>query len=119
MDHININNSESFHAIIKKLPEAEIPFNGVKGWISQGPAHQVAFLEIDPIGRVPEHSHAAQWGIVVEGEMQLTIGNTTRTYRKGDSYYIPAGTPHAANFGKKTLAIDFFDENDRYPLKSR
>ena len=106
-----------FHEIIKKLPEADISFRGVKGWISQGPAHQVAFLEIEPIGRVPEHSHGAQWGIVVEGEMELTIDGHTRRYRNGDSYFIPAGVIHSANFRKKTLAIDFFDETERYPLK--
>jgi len=29
--------------------------------------------DIDPIGEVPPHSHGAQWGVVVEGEMELTI----------------------------------------------
>lgn len=111
------NNPKHFHDIIKKLPQADISFPGVKGWISQGPAHQVAFLEIEPIGHVPEHSHGAQWGIVVEGEMELTIDGHTRRYRNGDSYFIPAGVRHSANFRTHTLAIDFFDEIERYPLK--
>ncbi|MFW5705950.1 MAG: cupin domain-containing protein [Bacteroidota bacterium] len=109
--------SVQFHEIIRELPEADIPFTGVKGWISQGPAHQVAFLEIEPIGRVPQHSHGAQWGIVVEGEMELTIGGHTQTFTNGNSYFIPAGVKHSANFRTKTLAIDFFAESERYPLK--
>ena len=41
-----------FPEIITKLPEADIPFEGVKGWISQNVDHQVVFLEIDAIGKV-------------------------------------------------------------------
>ena len=43
-------------------------------------------MEIEPIGKVSEHTHSAQWGIVVEGEMELTIGGATKTYKKGDVF---------------------------------
>ena len=46
-----------FPDIITNLPEADIPFPGVKGWISQNVGHPVVFLEIEPIGKVAEHSH--------------------------------------------------------------
>jgi quercetin dioxygenase-like cupin family protein len=46
--------------------------------------------------------------------MQLTIGDVTRTYRKGDHYFIPGGTIHSAVFNSKTWVIDFFDEVQRY-----
>jgi len=39
------------------LPEADIPFEGVKGWIAQGESHQMVFFEMEPFRRVPEHSH--------------------------------------------------------------
>lgn len=29
---------------ITSLPEADIPFEGVRGWLSQGPDHQVVFF---------------------------------------------------------------------------
>jgi quercetin dioxygenase-like cupin family protein len=103
-----------FPDIITTLPEADISFNGVKGWISQNVDHEVVFLEIDAIGKVAEHSHCAQWGIVVKGEMDLTIGGDTKTYAKGDSYFIPDGVIHSAVFKTKTWAIDFFDDNKRY-----
>ena len=106
-----------FPELIKKLPEANIPFEGIKGWLSQGADQQLVFFEIDAVGEVPSHSHGAQWGIVVEGEMDLTIGGETKTYKKGDSYTIPKGIVHSARFTKKTWVIDFFEEKDRYEVK--
>ncbi len=103
-----------FPEIIKNLPEADIPFEGVHGWISQNVDHQIVFLEIEAIGAVAEHSHCAQWGIVVEGDMDLTIGGITKNYQKGDSYFIPDGVIHSAVFRQKTWAIDFFADNKRY-----
>jgi len=103
--------------MIKNLPAANISFKGVKGWLSQADEHQIVFMEIEPIGKVSEHTHSAQWGIVVEGEMKLTIGDTTRTYRKGDSYFIPNGVVHSAEFKTKTWVIDYFDEKQRYQKK--
>lgn len=107
-----------FPEIITQLPEADIPFEGVRGWLSQAADHQIVFFEIEAIGEVAEHKHGAQWGIVFDGEMTLTIGGKTKTYRKGDSYFIPEGVPHSAVFKKKTYIMDFFSDKQRYkPLK--
>lgn len=103
-----------FPEMITSLPEADIEFKGVKGWISQSDDHQIVFLEIEPIGKVAEHSHGAQWGIIVEGEMELSIGGITKTYKKGDSYYIPDGVLHSAVFKCKTWAVDYFADSNRY-----
>ena len=54
-----------FPEIITNLPKADIPFDGVRGWIAQGNNHQIVFFEVNPSAIVPEHSHDAQWGIVV------------------------------------------------------
>ena len=99
---------------ITALPEADISFEGVRGWLSQAAGHQVVFLEIEAIGAVAEHKHGAQWGIVVEGEMELTIGGVSGTYRKGDHYFIPDGVMHSAVFKRKTWAIDVFADRERY-----
>jgi quercetin dioxygenase-like cupin family protein len=109
---------ESFYPpIITGLPEADIPFEGLRGWLSQAEGHQIVFFEIEAIGQVAEHSHGAQWGTVFEGEMDLTIGGKTLTFRKGDSYYIPSGVPHSAAFKKKTYVMDFFADRERYKPK--
>ncbi|RPJ47268.1 MAG: cupin domain-containing protein [Candidatus Latescibacterota bacterium] len=105
---------KAFPPVITGLPEADIPFPGVRGWISQGADHQIVFLDIEPIGEVSPHSHGEQWGFVVEGEMELTIGGNTRRYRAGDTYHIDAGVVHSARFLTRFRAIDFFAEKERY-----
>ncbi len=106
--------TESYPDCIKNLPMAKIPFKGVKAWIAQGESHQVGFFEIEPIGEVAPHSHGAQFGFVIDGEMRLTIGDETKLYKKGDSYYIPEGVVHSAKFVTQCKLMDFFDEPHRY-----
>jgi quercetin dioxygenase-like cupin family protein len=108
-----------FTAVITGLPEADIGLPGVRAWILSGEGRQVAFFEIEPVGAVPEHAHEEQWGVVVEGEMELRIGAETRRYRAGDSYHVPAGTLHAATFLTRFRAIDVFANPRRYREKAR
>jgi quercetin dioxygenase-like cupin family protein len=100
--------------MIRALAAADIPFPGVSGRLLQGEGRQVVFFDIEPIGAVPEHAHAAQFGVVLDGEMTLTIGGHSRRYRRGDTYFIPAGVPHGAVFHTRFRAIDVFDEPARY-----
>lgn len=102
--------------VITSLPEADIPFPGVRGWLSQAEDHQVVFFEIEAIGEVAEHKHGAQWGVVFEGEMELTIGGIAKTYKKGDTYFIPEGVLHSAVFKRKTMVMDYFADHDRYKV---
>ena len=41
-----------YPGIIRQLPEADVPFKGVRGWILQGLNHQAVFMDIEPIGDV-------------------------------------------------------------------
>jgi quercetin dioxygenase-like cupin family protein len=112
--------SEVYASMMTDLPKADIPFEGVEGWLFQGRDHQIVFFDIQPVGKVAPHSHGAQWGIVIEGEMTLTIDNQTRIYRKGDYYNIPAGVSHSAEFNTRTRVMDFFEDRERYqPLPGK
>ena len=109
---------QGFPKIITDLSEADIEFKGVRGWIAQGENHQIVFFEIEPLGEVSEHSHKSpQWGIVVEGKMELAIDGKTKIYEKGDEYFIPAHARHSAKFLTKFRGIDFFGEKARYKPK--
>ncbi len=103
--------------LILQLPEADIPFEGVHGKIFQGADHQIVFFEIEAIGEVAEHRHGTQWGIVLDGEMDLTIDGKTNTYKKGDQYFIPSGSLHSAVFKTRTYVMDFFEDKNRYLVK--
>ena len=100
--------------MIRGLPEVDVPVEGIRGWLLQAGSSQAVFFDIPAGLEVPPHSHCAQWGIVVEGEMSPTIGDQTRTYRAGDWYYIPEGTIHSATFSQRVHVIDYFDAPDRY-----
>jgi quercetin dioxygenase-like cupin family protein len=102
---------------LRDLPEIDVPFDGIRGWLIQSNSMQVVFLDIDPVGEVPPHSHCAQWGLIVEGEMKLTIGGDTKLYKKGDWYFIPEGVIHSASFHSRVYAIDVFNEPQRYSAK--
>ena len=103
--------------MIRSLPEIDIHIDGIRGWLLQGGDRQAVFFDIQPIGVVPPHAHCAQWGLMVAGEMALTIGDETRVYRKGDSYFIPEGVVHSARFITRVNVIDVFDAADRYTVR--
>lgn len=111
-------NQPPYPEMITSWPEADIPFPGIRGWLSQAADHQIVFFDIKPVGVVPPHSHGAQWGVVLEGEMELTIGGDTHKYRSGDTYYIPDGVEHSAMFLSQVRVIDVFADRDRYKTKA-
>lgn len=108
-----------FPQVITGLPEAEVPVEGICAWILQGEKHQLVFFEMAPYVIVPEHSHDyPQWGLMIEGEMELTINGKTRIVKKGDEYVIPAQAKHSAKFRCPSRVMDLFSEKTRYKTKS-
>ena len=119
MDDNNGKRLRGFPEVITRLPEADIHFEGIRAWIVQGEKSQLVFFEMEPSAHVPEHSHDyPQWGIMIEGKMELVIDGKTRICMKGDEYVIPAQAKHYARFLSKSRVIDFFSEKSRYTPKS-
>ena len=106
-----------FPDIITALPQADVPFAGVRAYLFQGEDKQLVFMEFKEEVDVSEHSHAAQWGAVLAGEIELTIGEETFTFRPGDTYFVPAGVPHRAHVAAGTRLQNLFDRADRYRPK--
>lgn len=107
----------NFPEPIFNLPDADIPLDGLKAYLSQGDKHQIIFMEFDNDVDLPEHSHAGQWGVVLEGKIQLTIDGITKTYIKGDRYYIPEGVKHSGKIYAGYADMTFFNQKDRYNVK--
>jgi len=108
---------EFYPEMIRDLPEIDIPVDGVRGWLVQSEKRQVVLFEIEPIGKIPDHSHGDQWGIMLDGKMKLTIAGVTKIYENGDIYFIPSGVVHSAEFLTKVRVIDFFEDVNRYNIK--
>jgi len=108
---------KEFPEFITKLPELDMPFDGVSGHLLQGESQQVAFARFDKDVEVPMHSHRAQWELVIAGEVRLTMEREERTYREGESFYIPEGVEHAGKVKAGYRAVIFFDQTDRYRAK--
>lgn len=109
-----------FPKVITDMPEADVPFRGVRGWIAQGEDHQLVFFEIEPDAEVPEHRHEyTQWGVVLDGELELTIEGETRVYGKGQDYVIPPHAKHSATCLSRARVVDLFLERARYRPKGR
>ena len=109
--------SEMFPEPIRSLPQADVPLDGIKAYLSQGQDHQIVFWEFTEDVEVPEHSHEAQWGLVMAGKIDLTIDGVERTYSKGDSVFIPKGLKHSAKVYAGYADVSFFDQKDRYNTK--
>lgn len=103
---------------VLNLPEADIPLPGIKAYLSQGSNHQIIFMEFNEDTDLPEHSHESQWGIVLEGKIELTINGETGDYNKGDRYYIPEGVKHSGKIYAGYADMTFFNQGDRYGIKN-
>lgn len=106
-----------FPESILNLPEADIPLDGLKAYLSQSTNHQIIFMEFEKDAVLPEHSHESQYGIVLEGQIELTINGQTTTYSKGDRYFIPKGIIHSGKIFAGYADMTFFNEKDRYNTK--
>jgi quercetin dioxygenase-like cupin family protein len=105
---------EPFAEFIRTLPMVDSPLASLRGWMLQNDRALAMFYEISDGVEVPEHSHGAQWGVVLEGTMEFTIGGETRVYGPGDAYYVPESVAHSAVISPGYVGIDVFADADRY-----
>jgi len=111
--------STEFPTFVQSLPQADLPFVGLRGWLLQGESGQVLFNESDVEVSVPQHSHGDQWGVVIDGNIELTVSNQTRTLGRGDTYFIANGVEHRARIYPGFRAVDYFADRDRYHPRSQ
>ena len=74
-------------------------------------------MEFDRDVEVPDHSHNAQWGVVLDSEIELTIAGQPKILRKGNSYFIDKDVKHSAKTKKGYKDLTLFDQADRYKTK--
>lgn len=60
----------------------------------------VSRVDFDPGVVVPEHRHPhEQFGVILSGELTLTVAGEPLLLRAGDMYLIPGNVPHSAKAG--------------------
>lgn len=103
------------------MPALDVPFpeSIVSTHAVRSDAGLVVFFRFHQDFSLAPHSHGHQWGTVIAGEVTLTIDGTSRCYKPGETYDIPAGVVHGVKVAAGTIAVDVFAEADRYPLKAR
>jgi len=112
-----MQNEDFFPTIITDLPRADIPIAGLDAYLLQGNNQQVVFMCFENEVEVPEHTHEAQWGVVLEGEIALTINGIMKIFRKGDTYVIPKNVPHSARIKARYKDVSLFNQKDRYKTR--
>ena len=106
--------SKIFPDMILNLPKANVPLDGAKAYLSQGENHQVIFLEFEKDVELPEHSHEAQWEYVLNGKVDLWVDGIKKTYRKGDTFFVPKDVRHSGKIFAGYSSVAFFNQKDRY-----
>lgn len=94
---------------VDKLPSL-VPVPGIRMSVMAGGKMMANWVRIEPGAAVPTHAHEhEQIGLVLEGEILMTIGDETRALVPGHAYTIPGNLPHAAVAGPQgCLVIDIF-----------
>lgn len=88
-------------------------FTPLPGFVMQaivGGQMMANWVRIEPNMEMPRHQHPQeQFGVMLEGALELTIEETKRVLRPGMAYTIPGGVPHhARTFDEGCLVLDVF-----------
>ncbi|MEE9399189.1 MAG: cupin domain-containing protein [Dehalococcoidales bacterium] len=88
-----------FYDFPKDFKELE-PFPGALLRVISGQRVMLSHVTLRPNSEVPLHSHPEeQMGVVLEGEVEFTIGNETKLLKKGNAFLAPSNTTHGGVAG--------------------
>lgn len=84
--------------------------SGVQTRLAWGERLMMSVVELKPHSLVARHRHPhEQMGLVLEGEVEMAIGEERRLLKKGDAYLVPSNVEHSAQtFASASLALDVF-----------
>ncbi len=102
----------TFEPRFYKLDDVK-PFFPLEGFAMQsitGGDMMANWVRIEPNKVMPAHQHPQeQLGVMLEGHLELTIGDETRMLAPGDAYTIPGDVPHHARTAEDgCLVLDIF-----------
>ncbi len=94
---------------IQSIPSHEV-VPGCRLRTPYGENIMLSYLEMDEGAEIPLHDHPhEQAGMLIEGRLELTIGDETRTVEPRSLFIIPPNVPHrAVAIGGPALVLDVF-----------
>ncbi len=94
---------------INQIPSNEVA-PGCRLRTPYGQNLMLSYLEMDAGASIPMHDHPhEQAGMLLQGTLELTIGDETRVVRPGAMFLIPPGVPHKAiAIGGPAIVLDVF-----------
>ena len=97
-----------FHNPQERTPKELLP--GIEARTFWGEKMLAAVVELEPHVHLPLHSHPhEQVGIVLAGEIEMTVAGERRLLRPGEVYVIPGGVEHEARtFEQPVKVMDVF-----------
>lgn len=101
---------------IRALAAPDIDVEGLHASMVTGEA-LVLFISLDERLDTPEHTHSDEWGVILDGECDITIDGKTTKYRRGDTYFTPAGTPHSVVGYAGLSSIEVFADPNRFAAR--
>ncbi len=98
-----------FFPNLDEIPSREL-FPGITVRTFWGDQMLCAIVDLDANVSLPLHSHPhEQAGVVLQGELELTVAGETRLLAPGDAYLIPGNVEHSAGAGSMpTRVMDIF-----------
>jgi len=91
---------------IRDLPDFDGPFDAFR---LAADGADVLFATYPGGTTIDPHDHATDnVGVIIRGELILTMGGTESRYGPGDWYHVPPGTSHAARFDQDTAEIEIW-----------
>lgn len=99
-----------FHEIIKKIPQKDFGLDGLEVHLEHTPNGTIFFAYAEKEVVFPEHSHAAQWSIVISGSCTFTANGESKIYSSGETYFIPAGLKHQITLHAGYSEFDYVED---------
>lgn len=101
-----MSKNNAFPDLITRLPAFEGPFDAYQ---LDADNCKVLFASYPAGTTIEPHTHATtNCGVIVRGELLLTIDGKEQRYGPGDWYYLAAEQEHSARFEKDTSEIEFW-----------
>ena len=94
---------------LRSRPDREL-FPGVTVRTTWGERMMMSFVRLAPGAVVPPHSHPhEQMGMLLEGELEFTLGDETKHLKVGDLWCVPGNVVHTVIAGPNgAYALDIF-----------